>query len=170
VAPLLLALVAAPQPPKKTYDKKRDVTVYSTGDVRTGGLTGMSAEFEFPGKEPKRPATVHVGFGALRVPDADKPLPDDQLLKWPTVNEMTLRFGDTTLRLPAKEGWQVSRNSMVQMFYGHAVEEHVDVDLTPEQFTAMAACTQITVVIGKDSKTIKGGPMNTLRKLAAAIP
>ncbi len=160
----------APQPPKKSYDAKKNVTTYSTGDVQTGDLSGMSANFEFPGKEPKRPIVVHMGIGALRVPDPEKPVSDTQLLHWTSVKEIDLQFGDTKLQLPAKEGWKVSRNGMVQIFYGHAVEEHVDTDLTPEQFAALSTSPKFTAVIGGDSQTIKGKSLAPLRKLAASIP
>jgi hypothetical protein len=168
---LLSVAFTQPAPPRHSYDPKRDVTTYSTGDLRTGGLTGMAADFEFPGKRPKRPATVGMGFGHLRVPnDQDNLPPDTSLLLWKGVTEVKLQFGDTQLTLPAQEGWRVSTRDAVLTFYGHAVEEHVDVNLTVDQFASLSAAPMFKVVIGKETRTIRGQSVAVLRRLAASIP
>ena len=165
----LLALQNAP-PPKQSYDAKQDVTTYSSGDIRTGGMTGMSAEFTFPGKTPTRPALVSMGFGALRVPDHDHPQPDADLLQWKSVTMLDLTFAELKFSLPATEGFQVSRNKTVELLFGHAIEEHVSVQLTPDEFAEVVAAPEFTVKFGTETKTIKGKSLDLLRKLAASIP
>jgi hypothetical protein len=166
------------KPPKQSYDAKRDETTYSTGDIRTGGLTGMSAQFSFPGKTPVAPKFINLGIGALRV-KKDESASDESLVQWSKVNEAHFKAGDQEIDLPATPGWQVSKNSMVTMFYGHAVEEFADVHLSPAQFQTLAESKGWSVGLGKregstfteiESRTIKEGQTKQLLALEASVP
>jgi hypothetical protein len=168
---LLLALQSqAPRPPRHFYDHKTDISTYSTGDVRTGERSGLSASFTFPGKVPTRPAVISMGFGVLRVPDQDHPQADKDLLQWQDVTSMEIQYGHHTVSLPAEESHRVSHNTMVEVMYGHAIEEGVGADVTPEQFEAIVAEPEFQVKFGNHTETVKGKPLATLRKLAASIP
>lgn len=171
VLALSVALQAPPAlPPKHSYDSKLDVTTYSSGDIRTGEMSGMSAEFTFPGKIPARPGFVSMGFGSLRVPDQAHHQPDVALQQWKDVTRVDLEYGKLTLSLPATQGFQVSHNKMVELFFGHAIEEHVNIKLTPEQYIELVGSPAFQVRFGKESETIKGKALVPLRKLAASIP
>jgi hypothetical protein len=162
--------LAFQQPPRQSFDKATNQTTYSTGDIRTGGLTGMSVEFKFPGTTPTRPSTVNMGFGALRTHDDNDQKTDEDLLQWKGLTSITIQADGQTLTLSAKPGWRVSKNSAVQIFYGHAVEEFVNVPVSPAQYVGFANAPQLIVQIGTDKRTLKGKTMETLRKLADSIP
>jgi hypothetical protein len=146
------------------------VTTYSTGEVRTGGLTGMGAEFFFPGKAVARPETVTVGFGVLRTQPEDQTLPDDQLLHWKDVTSVTIEFSGQTVTFPAVEGYRVSPNKTVQLMFGRALEEHVDVKMPTPQYLLFAAAPEFKVEFGTEKRTVKGKSLDPMRRLAACIP
>ena len=160
----------ASAPPKQSYDSKLDATTFSAGEVRTGGMTGMGADFQFAGKIPTRPALINVGFGTLRTPQGDPPQPDDKLLHWKTVTSVTLKYAGQSLSLPAVAGYRVSTNKTVQLIYGHALEEYVSVKLPTDEYIALVEAPEFTVVIGSETRTVKGKSLDPLRKLAASIP
>lgn len=167
---VLAIVILESKPPKQEYDASRQVSVFSTGDIRTGGLTGMGAEYEFPGKAPIRPSFVKVSFGALRVHSPNDSKSDEGLLVWKETKNLSLRFGTTTYELPLKEVWNETRNKLARMIYGHALEEHVDVQMTVEQFLAFADANEVTVTIGPEQKIIRFKSLGPVRQLAKTIP
>jgi hypothetical protein len=166
----LAGILSESKPPKQEYDASRQFSIYRTGDVRTGGLTGMGAEFEFPGKKPSRPSFVKVSFGALRVHTPQDSKSDEDLLVWKDTKKLSLRFGPTNYELPLIEAWNETHNKLARMIYGHALEEHVDVQMTVEQFLAFANANEVTVTIGQEQKIIRFKSLGPVRQLAKTIP
>jgi hypothetical protein len=166
---LAVQTTAAPQPPKATYDSKRDVTVYSTGDIRTAGYSGYGAAFEFPGKTFSMPTTVSMGFGALRLTHGQGPEHDQDTLHWNGVDSITISFQGKSLHFPAVHKWNVSTNAMATAFLGRALEESLSIDVTPDQFKQIAAADPLEIQLGKDKQDIKGKSLTPLKRLAATL-
>jgi hypothetical protein len=169
---LLMACVAsqAPKPPETRYDAKKDVTTYSTGDVRTAGYSGYGAQFEFRGKVPSAPLSISMGFGALRLTHGKGPEMDATVLHWKNVNSISLTFGGKTQDFPAVYTEHVSTNRQATMFLGRALEEAMSISLTPSQLKDLANADSIQVQLGKDTQIIKGKSLGPLKRLAACIP
>jgi hypothetical protein len=157
-------------PAKFVYDAKRNETVCSTGDVRTAGYSGYGARFEFPGKLFSMPATIAMGFGALRLTHGQGPEHDQELLHWNGVDSITISFGSHSLQFPAKHEFNVSTNQTVTAFLGRALEESLSITVSPAQLKQMATADEIEVHLGKDEQDIKGKSLLPLKRLAAALP
>jgi hypothetical protein len=158
-----------PAPPKTTYDAKRDVTIYSTGDVRTAGYTGYGAQFEFPGKVFSMPLAVTLGFGALRLTHGRGPEHDQESLHWNGVESVTIVFGSQALKFPAKHDFVVSTNRSVTTFLGRGLEESLVISMTPDALKQIAASEAVEVQLGQDKQAIKGKSLVPLKKLAATL-
>jgi hypothetical protein len=169
---LAFVLQAKPEvkPAKFEYDPKRDVTVCSTGDVRTAGYTGYGANFEFPGKTFSMPKSISIGFGALRLTHGRSPDHDNEVLHWSRVDTITLTFGSQPLQLPAKQTYNVSKNQLVVTFMGRALEESLTTTLTPAQLKQIATSDELDVQLDTDKQEIKGKSLLPLKRLAAALP
>jgi hypothetical protein len=174
---VLLGWQSGAKPPRQSYDAKKDQRTYSSGDIRTGGLTGMSAEFLFPGKVFSTPEFVNLGVGSLRIkkdPDAS----DDSVLLFTKVNEAHIKVGADEMDIDAKPGWQKSRNSMVKLIYGNAIEEFADIHLSLAQFHRLATSTGFTVTLGHlegqsfstvEERTLKESQIKPLKALDACL-
>ncbi len=158
----------SPKPPVAKYDARRDVTVYSTGDVRTAGYSGYGAQFEFRGKSPTAPASIDMGFGALRL--SSGPDQDQSRLHWNGVKTISISFAGHTQEFPAVHEFKVSTNPEVTIFLGRGLEESMSISLTPPQLKAIAAADSIRVQLGKDTQFISRKSLGPLRKLVACIP
>lgn len=165
-----LLVLQTPKPPVTTYDAKRDVTTYSTGDVHTAGYSGYSAHFDFPGKTPSAPSTVSLGFGSLRLTHGKPPDQDEKLLHWSQVKTVGISFGGKKQQYPAEHDYHVSTNKQVKMFLGRALEESLSISVTPAQFKELAASDSIQVELGEDVQVIKGKSLEPLKALAASLP
>ncbi len=166
-----------PKPPHESYDAKKGETTYSSGDIRTGGLTGMSAEFKFPGKVPVKPSFILLGVGSLRLKHETNAA-DETVLKYSHVNDARFQIGGSVMDIPAKQSWKVSENSMVKLIYGHAIEESADIQLTLDQFHSLASSEGFTVSLGSldgttfsqiDERTIKVSQLKGFRGLDAFV-
>jgi hypothetical protein len=160
----------SPKPPVAKYDALRDVTTYSTGDVRTAGYSGYGAQFEFKGKTPSVPSSIDMGFGALRLSHGQGPDHDQELLHWNDVKSISIAFGGKTQEFPAVHAYKVSTNASVTTFLGRGLEESMSISLSPGQFKALAAADVLQVQIGTDKQDIKGKSLGPLKKLAACLP
>ena len=153
-----------------SYDAKRNVTTYSTGDIRTAGYSGYGVRFEFPGKTFSKPTSIAMGFGALRLANGRGPEHDQELQHWKGVDSVTITFGSQALQLPATHEFMLSTNRTVTAFLGRAFEESLSVTLTPDQLKQLANADALQVQLGKDKQDIKGKSLGPLKQLAATLP
>jgi hypothetical protein len=172
VASLAAAHVAfqTPKPPHTEYDKKRKVTIWSTGDVRTAEYAGYRGFFEFPGKAFSAPASIDIGFGALRQTHGVGPEKYKSVLHWNDVKSIVMTFSGMSKDFPATHDFNVSKNELASVFLGDALEESLAISLTPSQFKEIAAADLVRVQLGKDTQVLKGKSLAPLKKLAACIP
>jgi hypothetical protein len=159
-----------PKPPEVKYDAARDITTYSTGDVRTAGYSGYGAHFEFAGKTPTVPKSVDIGFGALRISKGSAPEQDLAALHWSDLKTISITWGGQSVEFPAAHDYKVSTNKQVTMFLGRGLEESLSISVSAAQFKALGAADSIRVQLGKDTQWIKGKGLAPLKKLAACIP
>ncbi len=169
VASIVLGGSLPAKPPKVEYDALRNVTVYSTGDVRTGGYSGMSARYEFAGHDFVSPTKVTLGFGSLRLTHGGSADHDQELLHWSSTTPVVLTFSGKTQTYPSEHGFAVSKNKMVKLLFGRALEEHLDISVSTEDFVSMTQADEIDVTLGSDHESLKGKSLEPLRQLASTI-
>lgn len=159
------------KPPKATYDKVRNETTWSTGEVKFRSSSGFRywCGFSFPGKEPVAPETLMLGFVMIRSVDSKDNRPDSEHAQWSNVRTIALRWAADPKEYTCKYERKAIKDDMSAILGFRTFAEFLYVQLPIEDVRSLSASKEVLIGLGGHNDQLGEKHIKNFKKLVDAI-